>query len=240
MSDQVTVVTGGSNGIGRAIVAELLSRGRRVINIDRAPPAERSGAEHLAVDLADESAIHRAFDEITRQHAIVGLVNNAGRSLAASLEDTSADDFDALVPLNLIAPAICAQRAARSMRAAGWGRIVNISSRAAIGKEMRTAYGATKGALLAMTKVWALELAPDGITVNAIGPGPIATELFRSVNPEGSARTAALEASIPVGRMGTPEDVARAACFFLEEENGYVTGQTLFVCGGLTVGLAGG
>ena len=238
MAHDVTVVTGGSNGIGAAIAQALLAEGRTVINLDRVPPDSPSAATYMPVDLADADAIHRAFDGILAQHAIVGLVNNAGRSLARSLEETSPDDFASLLPLNLVAPAICAQRAARSMTARGWGRIVNISSRAAAGKELRSAYAATKGGLLSMTKVWALELAPHNITVNAIGPGPIATDLFRAVNPDGSDRTRALEASIPLGRVGTPDDIARAAAFFLDERNGYVTGQMLYVCGGLTVGTA--
>ena len=100
------------------------------------------------------------------------------------------------------------------------------------------AFGATKGAIISMTRAWALELAPQGITVNAIAPGPIATELFTQVNPPGDPRTEALLASIPVGRIGEPEDVARAAGFFLAEENSYITGQTLYVCGGRTVGVA--
>ncbi|MBJ3778025.1 SDR family NAD(P)-dependent oxidoreductase [Acuticoccus mangrovi] len=239
MLQDVTVVTGGSNGIGRAIVQHLLSRGRAVVNVDRAAETEPSGAHYIEADLSDADTIGRVFDDIAGRFAIVGLVNNAGRAIAHSLEDTTPDDFNRLVPINMVAPTICAQRAARSMKARGWGRIVNIASRAATGKELRTAYGGTKGALLSMTRVWALELAPHNITVNAIGPGPIATELFRAVNPDDSERTQALKRSIPLGRVGSPDDIANAAGFFLAEENGYVTGQTLFVCGGLTIGVAG-
>lgn len=89
-----------------------------------------------------------------------------------------------------------------------------------------------------MTRVWALELAARGITVNAVGPGPIRTELFDRANPAGAARTKAIVESVPVGRLGTPDDVAHAAAYFLDAQSGFVTGQVLYVCGGMTVGVA--
>jgi NAD(P)-dependent dehydrogenase (short-subunit alcohol dehydrogenase family) len=121
------------------------------------------------------------------------------------------------------------------MKEAGFGRIVSISSRAALGKELRTAYAASKAAIHGMTKTWALELGPAGITANAIGPGPIATELFRAVNPDNSPRTAAIREAIPVRRFGKPEDIANAVSFLLGAEAGFITGQVLYVCGGMTV-----
>jgi NAD(P)-dependent dehydrogenase (short-subunit alcohol dehydrogenase family) len=113
-----------------------------------------------------------------------------------------------------------------------------MASRAALGKELRTAYAATKAGLVGVTRVWALELGAHGITANALGPGPIATELFERANPADSPRTQAIIDSVPVKRIGTPEDVAHAAGFFLDELSGFVTGQVLYVCGGLTVGSA--
>jgi NAD(P)-dependent dehydrogenase (short-subunit alcohol dehydrogenase family) len=123
------------------------------------------------------------------------------------------------------------------MKGVGFGRIVNMASRAALGKELRTAYAASKAGLIGATRVWALELGAHGITVNALGPGPIATELFNRANPPGDPRTRAIVESVPVKRVGTPEDVAHAAGF-LDERAGFVTGQVLYVCGGLTVGTA--
>jgi NAD(P)-dependent dehydrogenase (short-subunit alcohol dehydrogenase family) len=123
------------------------------------------------------------------------------------------------------------------MQAARFGRIINISSRAALGKELRTVYSATKAGLLGMTRTWALELAPYGVTVNAIGPGPIATELFLSGNPPDSPKTKKILESIPLKRMGEPEDIAHAVASLLDDRAGYITGQVLYVCGGLTVGL---
>jgi NAD(P)-dependent dehydrogenase (short-subunit alcohol dehydrogenase family) len=125
------------------------------------------------------------------------------------------------------------------MKAARFGRIVSVSSRAALGKELRVAYSAAKAGLEGMTKTWALELAAHGITANAVGPGPIGTELFHQNNPADSPRTRAIIEGIPVKRLGTPEDVAHAIASLLDERAGFVTGQVLYVCGGMTVGNAG-
>ena len=231
------VITGGSTGIGRACVTRVLETGTPVFNLDVNPSEPLPGETFVETDLCDATAIEAAFRRITKDAVIVGLVNNAGSAVAHSLAETEPDDFARLVPLNLVAPALCARLAAESMTKAGWGRIVNISSRAALGKELRTAYAATKGGIAAMTRVWALELAASGITVNTVGPGPIATELFRKVNPEDSPKTRQIIDSIPVRRLGTPEDIANAVMFFLRKETGFVTGQTLYACGGLSVGL---
>src|SRR3546814_1730640 len=118
---------------------------------------------------------------------------------------------------------------------AGQGRIVAISSRAALGKELRTSYAASKSALHGLMKTWALELARDGITANAIGPGSIETPLWHAANPSQDPRTQKILDSIPVGRPGTPAAIANAVSFFLDARSGFVTGQVLYVCGGLTV-----
>jgi len=123
------------------------------------------------------------------------------------------------------------------MREAGWGRIVLMSSRAVVGLAKRTAYASTKAGMLGLARTWALELAPQKVTANVILPGPIAqTEMFDDVVPPGSERAGKLASSIPIGRLGRPADVARAALFFLDRGNGFVTGQTLYVCGGTSVG----
>jgi 3-oxoacyl-[acyl-carrier protein] reductase len=232
------LVTGGSRGIGAAIIARLAQRGIPCVNLDRESPQGESRARHVGVDLTDREATARALRDITAAHDIRWLVNNAGIVAPASIEDVNLADFDRVAAVNLAAVIQCTQAVLPAMRQAAFGRIVNISSRAALGKELRSVYAATKAGLIGLTRTLALELGPHGITVNAIGPGPIETELFRSSNPADSPRTHAIINAIPVRRLGQPEDIANAADFFLADEASFVTGQTLFVCGGLTAGFA--
>jgi NAD(P)-dependent dehydrogenase (short-subunit alcohol dehydrogenase family) len=124
------------------------------------------------------------------------------------------------------------------MRAARFGRIVNIGSRASLGKAGRIVYGASKAAVTGITRTAALELARDGITVNCIAPGPIETDMIRMGYPEGSETRARLTGEIPVGRFGRPDEIAAAVSYFLSDAAGFTTGQVLYVCGGLTAGLA--
>lgn len=166
-------------------------------------------------------------------------MNNVGVVVPADAEHQTLDEFDLAVALNLRCSLQCMQALLPGMKEAGFGRIVNMSSRAALGKELRTAYSATKAGLIGMTRVWALELGRHGITANAIGPGPIRTELFDRANPPDAPRTRAIIESVPVKRVGTPEDVAHAVSYLLDARSGFVTGQTLYVCGGMTVGVAG-
>ena len=141
-----------------------------------------------------------------------------------------------LTQLHLGAALLIVQAALPGMRQRNFGRIVLISSRAALGLPTRTVYSATKAGMIGMARTWALELAPSGITVNVVAPGPIEdTEMFGQVVPAGSERAAALAKTIPVQRLGRSDDVARAVMFFADPENSFVTGQVLFVCGGASV-----
>ena len=154
------------------------------------------------------------------------------------IDTATTAQLDDVVGLHLCAPMLLVQAFLPTLRASGQGRIVNMSSRAALGKGERIVYSATKAGMIGMTRTLVMELGRDGITVNAIGPGPSATELFRQSNPEGAPQTERILKSIAVGRMGTPEDVARTAMFFLSPDNGFITGQVLYVCGGTTLGVA--
>ena len=233
---RVAIVTGGSNGIGATIVRQLAARGMSVVNLDRAPQPAGMPAEFHQVDLLDEEATRATLAAVTAENRVGWLVHNAGIALPATLDGTRIEDFQQVIAVNLRAAILCAQAVLPGMREDGRGRIVNITSRAALGKELRTAYSAAKAGLIGLTRTWALELAPHGITVNAVGPGPIETELFRSANPPDSERTRALVRDIPLRRLGQPEDIAHAVAFFLSDEASFITGQTLYVCGGLSIG----
>jgi 3-oxoacyl-[acyl-carrier protein] reductase len=237
--NNLVLITGASQGIGRAIATRAIADGYRVINLDKKPPKTLLKDEifHL-IDLTDVKAIHELIPILLKHEPIVRLVNNAGFIRPAVLEETTMDDFDAVMALNLRAPMLLAQQLLPHMRQAKFGRIVSIASRAALGKEERTVYAASKAGLVGMTKTWALEMAKFGITVNAIGPGPIATELFTSGNPPDDPKTIKIIQNIPVQRMGQPEDVAHAVASLLDDRAGFITGQIHFVCGGMTVGLS--
>jgi len=230
------VVTGGSAGIGRAICETLLDEGQHVVSLDRAPASfAHPELESIAVDLADRDATRRVAAKVAARYAPTTLVHNAGVIRPALLADVRLDDLDTLVELHLGAAIQLVQAVLPGMRERRFGRIVLISSRAALGAATRTAYSATKAALLGLARTWALELAADGITVNVVAPGPIRTDMYHAIVPAGSEQDQRLAASIPVGRIGEPGDVARAVAFFAAPANSFVTGQTLFVCGGSSV-----
>ncbi|MBG6071947.1 MULTISPECIES: SDR family NAD(P)-dependent oxidoreductase [unclassified Polaromonas] len=238
-TDDVTVVTGASSGIGRAIAEALLAQGCTVVNLDYVMPDwSHPQLKSYQVDLTQEAPTRERAAEIAALHNVTALVNNAGATRPGTIDSATTAALDDVVGLHLRAPMLLTQAFLPSLRACGHGRIVNMSSRAALGKGDRIVYSATKAGMIGMTRTLAMELGRDGITVNAIGPGPIATELFRKSNPEGAPQTQRILDSIAVGRMGTAGDVARAAMFFLSPDNGFVTGQVLYVCGGTTLGTA--
>ncbi len=236
---EATLVTGGSSGIGRAICEALLAQGRTVVNLDhQLPDRPLPKLVSFQADLTQAEQTRERAAQIAEAFAITALVNNAGATRPGTVDTQSVEDLAYVNALTLQATLLLTQAFLPTLRACGRGRIVNMASRAALGKTERIAYSAAKAGLVGMTRTLAMELGADGITVNANAPGPIATELFRQSNPEGAPRTQRILDSIVVGRMGTPEDVARAALFFLSPDNGFVTGQVLYVCGGTTLGLA--
>lgn len=237
--NNLVLITGASQGIGRAIATRATEDGYRVINLDqKAPKMLLKDEVFHPIDLTDVKAIDDLIPRLLARESIVRLVNNAGIIRPAALEQTTVDDFDAVMAINLRAPMLLTQHLFPGMRKAKFGRIVSIASRAALGKEERTVYAGSKAGLIGMTKTWALEMAQYGITVNAIGPGPIATELFTSGNPPDAPKTIKILQSIPVQRMGQPEDVAHAVASLLDDRAGFITGQIHYVCGGMTVGLS--
>jgi NAD(P)-dependent dehydrogenase (short-subunit alcohol dehydrogenase family) len=234
---RVAAVTGGSAGIGRAICERLLAEGYTVVSLAR----RRCDIAHprlasIEVDLTDRAATSEAVAEVAARHAPTTVVHNAGVIRAARLPEVDLADLDALVELHLASAIQLVQAALPAMRAARFGRIVLLSSRAALGLQTRTGYSATKAGMLGMARTWALELAPEGITVNVVAPGPIRTDMFHDVIPADSDDERRIAASVPVRRLGEPADVARAVSFFAHADSGFVTGQVLYVCGGTSVG----
>jgi len=234
---QVAAVTGGSAGIGRAICEDLLARGYEVVSLAR----RASGMDHarmhdVEVDLMDRTATAHAVQRLAQRFAITTVIHNAGVIRPALLPEVQLSDLGALVELHLGAAIQLVQAALPAMRERRFGRVILLSSRAALGAQTRTAYSATKAGMLGMARTWALELAADGITVNVVAPGPIHSDMFYDVIPAGSERERKLAASIPVQRIGEPADVTRAVAFFADPAASFVTGQVLYVCGGSSVG----
>jgi len=234
---RLAIVTGGSAGIGAAICRAMIEAGHEVVSLARRKPDwSHPGLHSVEVDLADADATAQAAASLVKQYAIDTIIHNAGVIRPDLLPDVRQQDLRDLTQLHLGAAILIVQAALPGMRERKFGRIVLISSRAALGLPTRTAYSATKAGMIGMARTWALELAPSGITVNVVAPGPIGdTEMFREVIPQGDAREAAIAKSIPVGRLGRSDDVARAVLFFADPENSFVTGQLLYVCGGASV-----
>ena len=232
------LVTGGSRGIGRAVVEDLIAQGYEVINFSRTAPAKLLPGEIFeSVDLGNSKRTREAALDWAAKKDILSLVNNAGMIHVGKIEEITLEDVDDMITLNMVAPLLLTQAVLPKMRANRYGRIVNIGSRAGLGKVGRTVYGGTKAGLAGMTRTWALETAAHGITVNAIAPGPVATELFLASNPPELPQTKKIMESVPVGRFGEPAEIAHAVRMFLDKKAGFITGQLLYVCGGLSVGL---
>jgi 3-oxoacyl-[acyl-carrier protein] reductase len=236
--DHTAIVTGASGGIGAAIARALLERGHRVISLalDK-PDWSHPSLESYAIDLFDAQATEALAAEIARDHDVTHVVHNAGVIRPNPVEAAKASDIAALAQLHLGAALILLDASLPKMKERRFGRVVLISSRAALGATGRTAYSATKAGLIGMGRTWALELAPFGITVNMVAPGPIqGTPMFHEIVPAGSDRETALAAANPMRRLGQPEDVAGAVMFFAGRDSAFVTGQVLYVCGGASVG----
>jgi NAD(P)-dependent dehydrogenase (short-subunit alcohol dehydrogenase family) len=232
------LLTGASSGIGLATAEAFLARGYEVISLARrACPLRADALRSVLVDLMDADATRAAALEIAAETPATTIVHCAGAIREKPLEDVQAADLIALTNLHVLAAISLVQANLPAMKAAHFGRIVLISTRAVLGLAKRTAYASTKAGMLGLVRTWALELAPHGVTANAVAPGPIAdTEMFEAIIPPGSPKMAAAARQIPAGRFGTPADVARAVMFFADPEASFITGQTLFVCGGTSVG----
>ena len=235
-TSNTAIVTGGSAGIGAEIVRQMLDAGYEVISMARrAPDFSHNKLHTIQVDLLDPQATQQAAEEAAQRFAITHFVHNAGVIWPKLLPEVQLEDLQGLTQIHLGSAIQIAQACLPNMKQQHFGRIVLMSSRGALGLPTRTAYSATKAGMVGMARTWSLELAADGITVNVVAPGPIQTDMFYDVIPAGSEREANIAKGIPVQRLGRSDDVARAVMFFSDPANSFVTGQTLYVCGGASV-----
>jgi NAD(P)-dependent dehydrogenase (short-subunit alcohol dehydrogenase family) len=242
---RVAVVTGAASGMGLAISQRLAAEGHGVALLDldgdaaeeAAAGLRSAGARVLAdkVDVSDRGAVEEALERVRSTLGPVDImVTSAGLDEFESFIDISAAQWDRMLAVNLTGTFHCVQAAVPDMLAAGWGRIVMISSSSAQAGAPRMAhYVASKGGIIGLTKALAVELAPHGITVNTIPPGSVETPMTRRAEASGNLPSSdTIAKMIPVRRMGTPEDVAAACAFLCSEDAGYVTGQQINVNGG--------
>lgn len=239
LSGRRALVTGGTRGIGAAIARSLAAAGARVVatgssaeSLARAAVGEPPGVELRAVDLADAAATE-AFAGAMAELGFDVLVNNAGINKIALAGDLALADWDRIQAVNVRAPMVLCRALVRGMAERGYGRIVNISSVFGdVSRSQRAAYTASKYALRGLTRTLALDYASRGVLVNAVAPGFIDTELTRTVLGEAGMR--AMAERVPMGRLGTVDEIARVVTFLASEANGYLTGQHVVVDGGFT------
>jgi 2-hydroxycyclohexanecarboxyl-CoA dehydrogenase len=248
-SERTALVTGGARGIGRAISLALAADGRAVgIGDLLAEDAEGAAAELRAdgarahavrLDVTDGDSVAAAVEDVSQTLGPVEiLVNNAGWDELMPFLDTDEAFWDRVIEINLKGHLRVTKAVLPDMVDGGWGRVVNIGSDAGrVGSSMEAVYSGAKGGLIAFTKTLAREVARSGVTANAVCPGPTRTPLLdgMAAGEEGERLIASLERSVPMRRLGEPEDVAAAVAFLASESAVYITGQTLSVSGGLTM-----
>jgi len=241
VKDRVAIVTGSGQGIGEGIARVLAGAGARVVVNDVVPEKVDKLAADLdvvgyAADVATAEGAEGLVGAALGAHGRVDiLVNNVGMARDGWLAKMSEEDWDVVLRVNLKSQFLCCRAVAPHMMEQKSGRIINISSRAWLGGPGQANYAASKGAVISLTRTLALEMARYGITANCVAPALVDTPLFRGLKEEVQER---LVKTVPAGRIGTPEDIANAVLFLASDESSYVTGQTLYVCGGRSLGAA--
>ncbi|OBF20530.1 short-chain dehydrogenase [Mycobacterium kubicae] len=237
MAKRRVLITGASKGIGRAVADRLAAEGHEPIGLARSAPHDFPGPFY-PVDLADRAATAETLAAIAEAGPVDAVVNNVGFARFGRIGSIDLDDLFLTYDMNVRTAVQVVQAVLPGMVAAGWGRIVNVSSLTTLGTAERTPYAAAKAALETCTRIWAGELASTGVTVNAVAPGPIETEMYRERSPAGSEREARMLTAIPMRRVGTPAEIAHVICLLLHDDAGYLTGQIVRVDGGGSISAA--
>ena len=233
LKNQVAVVTGGARGLGAEMCRLFAKEGAKVIAVDMGEMTyQAEGVEFYRLNITDPTACRAFYEETMAKYGQIDiLVNNAGITRDGLLMMMKETDFDDVINTNLKGAFLCMKAVARTMMKQRYGRIVNLSSVVGLrGNAGQVNYAASKAGVIGMTKSMAKELAARNVTVNAVAPGCMETDMTAAM-PE-AAKTATL-AAIPMGRMGQPEDVARAVAFLCSDDAAYITGQVLSVDGGM-------
>ncbi len=245
---RVAVITGGASGIGLGVARGLAADGHRVAIVDRDGAGAAAAADELRsggasalpvdVDVAERSSVHAGFDRIRAELGPIEiLVTSAGIESFTPVLDITADGWDRIIAVNLTGTFTCVQAALPDMLASRWGRIVTISSSSAqSGAPNMAHYAASKGGVIGLTKALAVELARSGITVNTIPPSLVDTPMARKAEAVGDfPGVDVVGPMVPVGRAGTPADIAAACSYLCSEEASYITGQIVGVNGGMYI-----
>lgn len=234
-SRRTIVVTGASQGIGLAASQALFHSGWEVIGLARRRPENFPGT-FLQVDLSDAQSVASASQQLASRGDVRGVVNNFGTARHDVIDTVDPESVLDMIAANLRPALVLTQALLPGFRAVRFGRIINVTSLVTRGYAYRAAYAAAKSSLESLTRTLAIETITDGITANAVAPGPTETALFRANNQPGSEGEARYLAQVPMRRFAKPSEIAAAIAFFASEGAGFVTGQTLFVDGGASLG----
>jgi 3-oxoacyl-[acyl-carrier protein] reductase len=236
MSSRTFLITGASKGIGLALSQRLSKRGHTVVGIARQVKGIQFPGKLVSIDLGNDEETKSKLDDLVRQYDFDGVVNNVALVNPEPVGGIALSRLDDVMQVNLHPALQIVQTILPNMREKRWGRIVNITSLTVLGAVHRTSYAAAKAALTSFARTWALELADTGVTANVVAPGPTETELFRQHNPPGSDGERRYLSMVPMKRFGKPDEIAAAIEFLLSEDAGFITGQTLYVDGGASIG----